>query len=49
MKNTNNIKGGEAIASGGFGCVFSPSLKCKGTKKRDKNKDIFCCDFSYLI
>ena len=38
MKNTNNIKGGEAIASGGFGCVFSPSLKCKGTKKRDKNK-----------
>ena len=31
-----NIKGGEVIASGGFGCVFSPALKCKG-KKRFKN------------
>jgi serine/threonine protein kinase len=29
--------GGSALASGGFGCVFSPSLKCEG-KKRDKNK-----------
>ena len=22
--------GGEAIAAGGFGCVFKPALKCKG-------------------
>ena len=33
----NNIKGGKVIASGGFGCVFSPALKCKN-KKREKNK-----------
>jgi len=24
------MNGGEVIASGGFGCVFKPSLKCKG-------------------
>ena len=30
------IQGGEAIASGGFGCVFRPALKCKN-KKRSKN------------
>jgi hypothetical protein len=35
--NRDNIKGGEVIASGGFGCVFSPALKCKN-KKRTKNK-----------
>lgn len=29
--------GGSAIASGGFGCVFSPSIKCKN-KKTLKNK-----------
>ena len=29
--------GGSALASGGFGCVFNPSLKCEN-KKRDKNK-----------
>ena len=28
-------KGGKVIASGGFGCVFQPALKCKGTAKRD--------------
>lgn len=27
-------KGGEAIASGGFGCVFSPALKCKNKKRK---------------
>ena len=32
----NNI-GGSALASGGFGCVFSPSLKCED-KKKEKNK-----------
>jgi hypothetical protein len=31
--------GGKVIASGGFGCVFSPALKCKGAKiRRGKNR-----------
>lgn len=34
----NNPIGGEVIASGGFGCVFSPALKCQGKKTRGKNK-----------
>ena len=41
MNNENdedNLKGGKAIASGGYGCVFSPALKCEGSKKREKNK-----------
>lgn len=34
-KNNNiNILGGKVIASGGFGCVFSPALKCEGDTKR---------------
>jgi hypothetical protein len=39
--NTNNREtiiqsqdGGKPLASGGFGCVFKPALKCK-----DKNKE----------
>lgn len=32
-------KGGKVIASGGFGCVFFPALKCKNNKTR-KNKAI---------
>ena len=36
MKKNN--KGGKVIASGGFGCVFNPALKCQGTTKREKNK-----------
>jgi hypothetical protein len=31
-------KGGKVLASGGFGCVFSPALKCKNTKKREYGK-----------
>jgi len=31
-------KGGNAIASGGYGCVFSPALKCNGISKREKGK-----------
>jgi hypothetical protein len=27
------IKGGKAIASGGFGCVFNPAIKCKTRKE----------------
>jgi len=33
-----NEKGGKALASGGYGCVFSPALKCEGAKKREMNK-----------
>ena len=29
-------KGGEALTSGGFGCIFKPALKCKNSKKRTK-------------
>jgi hypothetical protein len=31
-------KGGKVLASGGYGCVFSPALKCKGESKRASNK-----------
>jgi len=31
-------KGGKVLASGGFGCVFSPALKCKNTKTRANGK-----------
>jgi len=34
----NYKKGGKVIASGGFGCVFSPALKCEGETKRAKGK-----------
>ena len=34
MKNI----GGKVLASGGFGCVFSPALKCEGETKRAKGK-----------
>lgn len=38
IQNKKNINGGQVFASGGFGCAFSPSLKCEGSKKREKNK-----------
>ena len=31
-------KGGKAIGSGGYGCVFYPALKCEGSTDREKNK-----------
>jgi len=34
----NIKKGGKVIASGGFGCVFSPMLRCQGSLKREKDK-----------
>ena len=37
-KSSRKINGGKVIASGGFGCVFSPALKCKGEKTRETNK-----------
>lgn len=30
-------KGGKVIASGGYGCVFNPSLRCEGKTKRQNN------------
>jgi serine/threonine protein kinase len=33
---TKKQKAGKPIASGGFGCVFSPALKCKNTKEVKK-------------
>ena len=34
-KNAKRSKlGGEALTSGGFGCIFKPALKCKNSKKR---------------
>ena len=36
-KNFRN-KGGKVIASGGYGCVFNPALRCEGETKRNKNK-----------
>jgi serine/threonine protein kinase len=36
MYNTN--KGGKVLASGGFGCVFTPALKCEGATSRERNK-----------
>lgn len=36
--NSNARMGGSAIASGGYGCVFRPPIKCKGeTKLREGN------------
>jgi serine/threonine protein kinase len=37
-KKYKNKIGGKVIASGGYGCVFTPALRCENKKKRDKNK-----------
>jgi hypothetical protein len=37
VKGVKGVKGGEVIASGGFGCVFSPALLCKNSKTRKQN------------
>jgi len=34
----NSKQGGKVLASGGFGCVFTPALKCIDKNKRDKDK-----------
>jgi serine/threonine protein kinase len=36
--STNISSGGKVLASGGFGCVFSPSIKCQDEKTTQKNK-----------
>jgi len=38
MDPNNNKKGGKVLASGGYGCVFTPALKCIGNNTRDKKK-----------
>ena len=35
--NKPNV-GGKVLASGGFGCVFSPALKCEGSSRRETGK-----------
>jgi serine/threonine protein kinase len=37
-KKYRNNKGGKVIASGGYGCVFNPALKCEGSSKRESGK-----------
>ena len=37
-KNYRNNKGGKVIASGGYGCVFDPALKCEDASKRESGK-----------
>ena len=34
IKKGRSRLGGEALASGGFGCIFKPALKCKGKTER---------------
>ena len=36
--NMKPNKGGRVLASGGFGCVFTPALKCEGATQREQNK-----------
>jgi serine/threonine protein kinase len=36
--NTRTKQGGKVLASGGFGCVFTPALKCDGARHREKGK-----------
>ena len=36
-KSRTRKNGGAVLASGGFGCVFSPALLCKGQTKRKRN------------
>ena len=31
---TRNKKGGEVIGAGGYGCIFSPALRCAGSNER---------------
>ena len=35
---TKKQKGGNIIASGGFGCIFKPALKCETSETRETNK-----------
>ena len=37
--NKNNKEGGKVLASGAFGCVFTPALKCEGSTRRSREKN----------
>lgn len=37
--NKKNKEGGKVLASGGFGCVFTPALKCEGSTRRSREKN----------
>lgn len=37
MTNKKSKNGGKVLASGGFGCVFSPALRCNNSKTRKQN------------
>ena len=37
MNDISNKNGGKVLASGGFGCIFSPALKCNGSTQRKRN------------
>jgi serine/threonine protein kinase len=37
--NKNNKEGGKVLASGGFGCVFTPALKCEGSTRRSRENN----------
>lgn len=36
--NMKTNTGGRVLASGGFGCVFTPALKCEGAARRENGK-----------
>ena len=40
MPKGDMLKGGKVIAAGGFGCIFKPSLKCKGSEQKQKSDNI---------
>ena len=48
-KTKKNTKGGKVLASGGFGCVFTPALKCKDTNSRENNKVSKLMETKYAI
>jgi hypothetical protein len=35
---TTKLKGGKVIASGGYGCIFNPALKCEDNNNETENK-----------
>ena len=41
MNNSRKKQAGEAVASGGYGCVFRPALKCEGENKQVGNISIY--------
>jgi serine/threonine protein kinase len=46
---TKQSKGGKAIAAGGFGCVFYPSLPCVGTGRSEKTVSKIFSNSKYLM